>query len=177
MELTATEKEKFVFNPELPKVKKFFQLARSGWKMRLYQLANVPGAAFFRLRIEELTPGVAKVSLPYSWRTRNPFKSIYFVGLMAAAEYSTALMVASRLQQASDVSFIVKNSGAEFLKKAENRTTFTCADHQIVDEAIDKALKTGTSVEVPFEVEGKSENGTVVCKVRITWSIKRKSKK
>ncbi len=173
MEITvAQEQDKFVFNPELPKVKKFYKTALTGWKMRLYQLKNVPGAAFFRLRMEELKPEVVKVSLPYSWRSRNPFKSIYFVGLLAAAEYSTAMMVVSRLQQAANISFIVKSSSSEFLKKAKGRTTFTCVDHVQVDEAVNLALKTGKSVEIPLEAIGTSESGEVVCRVKINWSIR-----
>ncbi len=174
MESIATEKKPFLFNPQDPKVNKFFKDASNNFKMKLLQLSRVPGAFWFRLKMEEVNQDKCIVSLPLSWRTKNPFQSIYFVGLMAAAEYSTALLVYSRVMMAENVKYIVKDVGAEFVKKASSRTFFTCDDPASIDEAINQAIITGEQHSVKLYSTGRLSSGEVVAKIHIAWTFKYK---
>ena len=141
--------------------------------MRLYQLKNVPGAFWFRLKVEHVDENKTVVSLPNSWRTQNPFNSIYFVGLLAAAEYSTAIFVYSRVMMADNVKFIVKDVKADFVKKGNARTFFTCDEPQKIDAAVNRAIETGEQQSITLKSIGKKASGEVVSNVEITWTFKK----
>lgn len=173
MESISTEKKHFTFNPKDPKVQKFFKDASNNFKMRLYQLGKVPGAFWFRLRVEYVGADKTVVSLPNSWRTQNPFNSIYFVGLLAAAEYSTAIFVYSRVMMAGNVKFIVKDVKADFVKKGNERTFFTCDEPKKIDAAVNRAIETGEQQTITLKSIGKKASGEVVSNVEITWTFKK----
>ncbi|MGK0388843.1 MAG: hypothetical protein ACI94Y_001575 [Maribacter sp.] len=173
IESISNQKKHFTFNANDPKVEKFFKNARSNFKMRLYQLWKVPGAFWFRLKVEHVGADKTVVSLPNSWRTQNPFNSIYFVGLLAAAEYSTAIFVYSRVMMADNVKFIVKDVKADFVKKGNARTFFTCDEPQKIDAAVNRAIETGEQQSIMLKSIGKKASGEVVSNVEITWTFKK----
>ncbi len=174
--VVETAKSVFKFDAQNAKVQKFFKQSRNNFLMRLYQLKSVPGAFWFRLKVEKMDENEATVSIPLSWRTRNPFGSIYFVGQMAAAEYSTALFVYSRILLADNVKFIVKEAKAEFVGRTSGRTYFTCDDPDMIDSAIQKAIETGEQQTVLLPSTGRLKSGEIVSKVWITWTFKHKKR-
>ena len=74
-------------------------------------------AAFAGLRIDEFDAGKCAVSLPYGWRTQNPFRSIYFAAQCMAAELSTGALAMLAIQSSNEsVSMLVTNMSASFGK-------------------------------------------------------------
>ena len=51
---------------------------RNPWLLRGFLLAKLPLGLFAGLRVDELDAQSCTTSLPYGWRTTNPFRSIYF---------------------------------------------------------------------------------------------------
>jgi hypothetical protein len=70
----------------------FLALTRQGWKFRLFMLQKLPAAYFSGVRVREIRPEYARVSVPYRWFSQNPFRSTYFACLSMAAEMSTGLL-------------------------------------------------------------------------------------
>ncbi|MGB3545398.1 MAG: hypothetical protein WBA17_00375, partial [Saprospiraceae bacterium] len=56
------------------------------WKMRLaFFLRKLPTLFWWGVRVKSATEDRAEVTIPYTWRTQNPFKSVYFAAQAGAA--------------------------------------------------------------------------------------------
>lgn len=141
----------------------------------LYLFIKLPAAFFCGLNIRKLDADNCEVTLPYGWRSQNPFQSIYFASQAMAAEMSTGALALLAIENANaPVGMLVVNIEATFTKKADKLTTFTCTEGAKIFEAIDKALKTGEKVPVKIESVGTMPDGTEVARFFVTWSFKRK---
>ena len=145
---------------------------------RGFLLAKLPLALFAGLRVRELDAGQCVVTVPYGWRTTNPFRSTYFAALSMAAEMSTGAlaMMATELAEAP-VALIIVDLEASFEKKAQALTTFTCEDGAKAFAAVAETVRTGEPATARMETVGRSPDGTVVARFAFTWSFKRRSKR
>ena len=143
----------------------------------LFMGAKLPLALIAGLRVDKVSAESAQVSLPYGWRSQNPFRSIYFAAQSMAAEMSTGVLgqLACDSTESSIAMLVVKCEG-EFFKKATDRTTFTCTQGTDFFDAIQEAVHTGEPVTVQATSEGKMPDGTVTSKFVFTWSFKKRSK-
>jgi acyl-coenzyme A thioesterase PaaI-like protein len=153
----------------------FLRTLNTSWKMALYMLRHLPTLRFWGVKIRSVTEAEASVTLPYGWRTQNPFRSIYFAAQCGAAEISTGLLAMAQLHGRGKVSMLITRVEAQFLKKANSLTTFTCADGAIIREAIERAVATKEGQEVTVVSTGVQANGEIVAKVHFTWSFKVKA--
>lgn len=138
-------------------------------------LSKLPLALVAGLRVRDLGPERCVVTVPYGWRTTNPFRSTYFAALAMAAEMSTGAlaMMAAELSLAP-VALIIVNLEAGFEKKAQSLTTFTCEDGRKAFDAVAGTVRTGEPATARLETVGRSPDGTVVARFAFTWSFKRR---
>ena len=130
------------------------------------------------LRIEDFTPDQCSVSLPYRWRTQNPFRSIYFAAQSMAAEMSTAALAVLAIESSkANVAMLVTDLQASFTRKANARTTFTCRQGREAFDAIHKAIKTGEGTKLTMDTVGTLPDGTEVSRFSITWSFKKRQQR
>lgn len=144
------------------------------WKMRLYFLSKLPSAWFWRLRVESCTESACTVSIPYGWRTQNPFRSTYFAALSGAAELSTGLLAILALTGRGRVSMLITGLEAQFVKKADTRTFFTCEEGDALQAAVQTAIDSGEAQTVKVRSTGRNTAGEIVCELQLTWSFKQK---
>lgn len=137
-------------------------------------LMKLPSAIFWKLRIRTLTAERCEVSIPFTWRTQNPFRSIYFAALAGAAELSTGALGQLALAGRGAFSMLVVDFRAEYSKKANSRIIFSCEQGAELFDLID-SLKTGEAGLLTMISTGKNPAGEVVAKFHITWSFKRKN--
>ena len=165
-------------NTEVLKVnEKMRKTISSRWKLPFYMGAKLPLGLFAGLRVDELQPGICKVSLPYGWRSQNPFRSIYFAAQSMAAEMSTGAIAMLAVSSTKEkVSMLVTKMEAEFNKKANKRTTFTCNQGDLIFNAVRECIEKRQGTECTTETIGCMADGTVVSKFKFTWSFKVKSK-
>jgi hypothetical protein len=71
---------------------------------------------------------------------------------------------------------LVAHMEADFTKKADSLTTFTCADGAKMFAAIEETCRTGEAVLVPMETVGRMKDGTEVSRFVFTWSVKARKK-
>src|SRR6478672_235917 len=86
--------------PSTPAAGKLRSRMLSPFLMRGYMLAKLPLALVAGLRVRELDRERCVVTVPYGWRTRNPFRSTYFAALSMAAEMSTGALAMMATQLA-----------------------------------------------------------------------------
>ncbi|GAA0880334.1 DUF4442 domain-containing protein [Algoriphagus jejuensis] len=137
-------------------------------------LVKLPSAIFWKLRIKSLTMEKCEVTIPYSWRTQNPFKSIYFAALAGAAELSTGALGQLALAGKGAISMLVVDFRAEYSKKANTKITFSCEQGAELFDLI-QGLKVGEAEQLTMISSGKNPAGEVVARFFVTWSFKRKS--
>ena len=147
---------------------------KSPWKLKWFFLTKLPSCLWWGVSLKSLDANQAQIQLPYSWRTQNPFKSIYFAAQIGAGELATGLLCTIALHGKGRVSMLAIHSAAEFTKKANSLTTFTCNQGEEARATIEKAIATKEPQTITMTAEGVQENGEVVSRIMITWSFKAK---
>lgn len=137
-------------------------------------LIKLPSAIFWGLRIKSLSRESCEVTIPYSWRSQNPFKSIYFAALAGAAELSTGALCQLALAGKGQISMLVVDFRAEYSKKANSKITFYCDQGNELFELIG-SLKVGEAAQLTMISTGKNTSGETVARFFVTWSFKKKN--
>ncbi len=136
--------------------------------------SKLPSALFWGLHIKSLSLEKCEVTIPFKWRTQNPFKSIYFAAMAGAAELSTGALCQLSQAGKGKFSMLVVDFRAEYYKKANQKITFTCAQGLELVALID-SLAVGDSDKLTMISTGTNTDGEEVAKFFVTWSFKRKS--
>lgn len=171
---TQAEKKVYTLNAKVDKNRK---MMLKGFTFNLWLLKQLPLAWFAGLRITKLDTEGCVVTVPYGWRSQNPFQSIYFAAQAMAAEMSTgALGVLATENAPKKSAMLIVGMKAEFTKKANQLTTFTCEDGYKVFEAVEKACATGEGITVETTSIGRMKDGTEVSKFTFIWSYKARMK-
>lgn len=141
-------------------------------------LAKLPLALIAGLKVTSLTPERCTVTVPYGWRTTNPFRSTYFAALAMAAELSTGALAMLAVRVAPQpVALLIVDLKATFEKKATARTTFTCEGGRAMFDAVARTLATGEPATATVEALGTAPDGAVVARFALTWSFKARAKR
>lgn len=145
---------------------------------RIFLLAKLPAAFFMSVRVKSLTNQDASVTVPYCWRSQNPFKSTYFAAQAAAAEMSTGVLAMLHIQGKGKISMLITNMEGTYGKKATSLTTFNCVEGQKVIDTVEQALKNENGASVTLETIGTQINkdgiAEEVSRFKFTWSFRLK---
>ncbi len=140
-----------------------------------FMLAKLPLALFAGLRVRSLDTERCTTSLPYGWRTTNPFRSIYFAAQSMAAELSTGALAMLAIEASpGSVAMLITGLEAEFGKKANADVKFTCEDGGKIFAAVREAATSHEPAVVRAETVGRMGDGTEVSRFVFTWSFKRR---
>lgn len=153
----------------------FLRWVNTKWRMQFFLLWKLPAAWFMGISVIYCDERVAKVRLPYRWRSQNPFRSTYFAAQCAAGELSTGLLGLAQLQEAPPVSMLVTEVRAAFYKKADQTLIFECMQGEEIAQTIKLAISTGEAQVLTMQSTGTLPDGVVAAHVWITWSLKKKS--
>lgn len=164
------------FNPDAPAVQKLLANFNSPWKMRFFFLQKLPSLWIWGVRIKRVTPQRGEVTIPFNWRSQNPFRSTYFAALAGAAELSTGSLALLATAGRGRVSMLVVKFEAQYFKKADAIVTFTCEDGAAIIATVDRAIETGEGQQVTAISTGRLPNGEIACQMAITWSFKSKNR-
>ena len=141
-----------------------------------FLLRRLPMALVAGLRIPAVSRRRCVVTVPYGWRTTNPFRSTYFAALAMAAELSTgALALLATRSAPAPAAMLLVGLEASFGKKATALTTFTCEDGDAIFEAVAQALADSDAATVRAHSIGRAPDGAEVARFTCTWSFKRRA--
>ena len=157
-----------------PAAAAFRRTISSPLKLRLFMLRSLPMAYLAGLRLREITPERASVTVPFKYLTKNPFRSIYFACLGMAAEMASGMLAMMNIQGQGRVSMLVVGLEADFTKKAVGLISFTCEDGQRIAQAIADSRASGEGRTLVCTSTGTDEAGDTVATFRITWSFRAK---
>lgn len=154
--------------------KKYQKQALNPLLFRLGMLRRLPSVFFWGISVNVLDENRCEVSIPFKWRTQNPFGSIYFGALSGAAELSTGALCQMMIKGKGDFSMLVVGFKAEFFKKATTAITFSCEQGQELADVLDNMPNQGDTGMLEMIATGRNMNGDVIGKAYITWSFKRR---
>jgi hypothetical protein len=142
-------------------------------KFRMFLLTKLPSAYFSGLRVISISEKSCQVMVPYSWFSKNPFRSTYFACMAMAAEMSTGeLSMGYSYKRQPAISILVTGLEAKFIKKATGKTIFTCDAGQEIAAAIEKAVATGEGQTITVSSAGRNSSGELIAEFLLTWSFK-----
>lgn len=141
-------------------------------KMWFYFAAKLPTILFYGIRLKSCDSLAASAIVPFSYRTKNPFRSIYAGAQFAAAEISTGVLVMATLRNLGNFSMLITKTEIEYVKKATSKTTFTCQEGDRILAIAQQAQATGKGQTIRLLSEGRLASGEVVSRMWFTWSIK-----
>ena len=140
----------------------------------VFSLTKLPSLVWWGVRLQKLDDQNCEVTMPFSWRTQNPFKSIYFAAQAGAAELSTGLLSMQALSGRGKWSMYVIGFEAEYGVTAKTKVTFTCEDGKLLGALLDKIEASGEPDKIVMVSTGVNTEGKMVSKFKITWSFKKK---
>lgn len=125
------------------------------------------------LRVLSYSEEQATVSLPHTYLTKNPFRSIYFACQAMAAEFSTgALCLLALEKHATDVSLLVVKVEGSFTKKGTGLVLFSCSDGKKVDRTVAESISENEPKTITLTSIGRDKEGDKIAEFHITWSFK-----
>ncbi len=134
---------------------------------------KLPSAYLCGVRTKFLNSDRCVVTVKHRWFNQNPFNSMFWAVQGMAAELTTGAMVMSKIRESGkNISMLVANNNASFMKKATGRITFECVDGNLVNEAIDKAIATGEGQTIWMKSIGKNSEGVEVSCFNFEWTLK-----
>jgi hypothetical protein len=140
-----------------------------------WMLAKLPSALFCGLRLRSLDAAGCTVTVPYGWRSQNPFRSTYFAAQAMAAELSTGALVLLAAEDAeAPFSTLILDIQGTFGKKATALVSFRCTQGEAIFAAVREAKATGEARTVTVETVGTLPDGAEASRFRFTWSVKPK---
>ncbi len=143
---------------------------------RAFMLAKLPLGLFAGMKVRSLDADRCQTSVPYGWRSTNPFRSIYFAAQSMAAELSTGAIAMLAVDSApAPVAMLITGLESTFTKKATALTTFTCEEGAKLFAAVRETVETGEPAVVSVETVGRMVDGTEVSRFVFTWSFKKRT--
>ena len=146
------------------------------WVGPLALATQIPSLGFWGVKVLRLSNDECEVKLPFTFLTKNPFRSIYFSALLGAGELASGALVLKHLGNLNAISMLVVEMQSRFLKKAKSVVVFRCREGQLIAAEVAKALR-GEATEFWSTVEGTDETGDVVCELKVKWSLLGKAEK
>jgi hypothetical protein len=151
----------------------FQNAAKSGFKFRSLMFFQIPLIWFSGIKVDSFDRNSCSIKLPFTRRTQNPFRSVYFAAQCMAAELSTGLiLMVETIDTGKKCSMLVTDIKATFIKKADADIYYTCKPNNIILDAIKIALEKNEPVKFILKSEGKMKDGAVVANFEFEWSLK-----
>ena len=105
---------------------------------------------------------------------------MYFGALSVGADVAGGVLAMHLIQKSGrNISLVFKDFKADFLKRPEGNTHFTCNDGLAVKHLIEEAAKTGERVNMPLKITAtvpELSGDEPVAEFVLTLSLKDKSK-
>lgn len=149
-----------------------YRSLRGALKFRLFSALSMPAARFAGLRMDRIDDEVCMTSIPGGWRSRNPFKTMYWAVQGMGAELATGAppFAISRAMPEKLRMFVI-GTEATFTKRAKGRITFTCNEVSAVRDAIEQSMDTGESIDCDLKSVGRDASGDIVSEWVFKWNF------
>lgn len=126
---------------------------RETLKVWAWSFRNVPQILWVRPAIVELDDARTVVRIRLRRRTRNHQHAMYIGALVVGADVAGGLAAMRAIEgSGGGMTLIFRTFGAEFLKRAEGDTFFTCEDGEAIRELVALARSSGQREEMAVRI-------------------------
>jgi acyl-coenzyme A thioesterase PaaI-like protein len=155
-----------------------WKMTKATWSLRLFAWTWIPLIAILRPTLVAADSEQCVVRIPLGWLTKNHLGSLYFGALCIGADIAGGLIVMNLIRaRRSPVAFLFKDFHAEFHKRAEGATVFTCRDGAKLQALLGQAETSGEREEDIVEVIARVPDklgDEPVATFRLTISMKKR---
>lgn len=145
-------------------------------KINTFLLFKLPSAWLCGVRLTAISSEKSIASVKFKWINQNPFNSMYFAVQAMAAELTTGALVMQSIQnEKRNISMLVAENKAEFLKKAKGRIHFTCQDGKALNEAMKRCLTQDEGSTIWMKSTGVNEKNETVAIFNFKWTLRVKN--
>lgn len=142
-------------------------------KINTFLMFKLPSAYVCGVRVKTLETQKCVTTVKHRWINQNPFKSLFWAVQGMAAELSTGAIIINKIKESKkNIAMLLVKNDASYSKKATGRIYFECSEGNMVNDVIDKAIKTGEGQTVTLNVVGSNGNNEEVSRFSFTWSMK-----
>lgn len=146
--------------------------------LRFIAARDIPLIGTAGVRIVEVDDARCVICVPMKRRNKNHLGSLYFGALAIGADAAGGLVaLLENRRHGNAVNFVFKDFQADFLKRPEGDTHFTCSDLAAVREAFIETMRTGERVNAPLRVTATTPSkfgDEPVAEFRLTLSVKKR---
>ena len=126
---------------------------KATWYLRYFGWKKVPLIFYCRPSVVELNREKAIIKIPIKRRNRNHLNSMYFGVLAVGADVAGGLLAMDQIRRSKKkVSLVFKNFKADFLKRPEGDTLFTCNHGYAIEKLVQEAIESGERVNMPLTI-------------------------
>lgn len=155
-----------------------WKMLKATWSLRAFAWSRIPLIAVLRPTLLAADAERCVIRIPLTWLAKNHLRTMYFGALCIGADLSGGLIAMNLIRaRRSHVAFLFKDFQAEFHKRAEGATVFTCNDGAMLRELLARAEASGEreeeSVTVTATVPDKLGDEPVAT-FRLTISMKKR---
>lgn len=152
---------------------------KATWYLRYFGWKKVPLIYYCRPSVVELSREKAVIKIPIKRRNRNHLNSMYFGVLAVGADVAGGLLAMDQIRRSKKkISLVFKDFKADFLKRPESDTLFTCKDGMAIEKLVEEAIESGERVNMLLNITAtvpKIFDDEPVAEFVLTLSIKDKS--
>jgi len=125
-----------------------WKMIKATFSLRLFAWTRIPLIAVLRPTLVAADSEQCVVRIPLSWLNKNHLGSLYFGALCIGADLAGGLIVMNLIRaRRSPVAFLFKDFHADFHKRAEGATVFSCHDGNKLQALLDRAEASGEREE------------------------------
>ena len=121
--------------------------------IRIFGFTKIPLLWFIKPVVAVMDDEKCVIKIPLKRKTKNHLGSMYFGVLAAGADCAGGLFAMKHILQSKQrVSLSFKEFNAQFLKRAEGDTYFTCTQGVEVKDFVEKILSQEERDEMPLKI-------------------------
>ena len=121
--------------------------------LRIFSFFKIPLINWVGPRVVELSREKTIIKIPLNRRTKNHFDSLYFGVLCTGADCAGGLAAMEKIKKSGQkVSLAFKSFNAEFLKRAEGDTYFTCLQGEEINKFVEQVLSSNERQHFPVKI-------------------------
>ena len=121
--------------------------------LRVFSFFKIPLINWVGPSVIELSEEKTVIKIPLNRKTKNHFDSLYFGVLCTGADVAGGLAAMEKIKKSGQkVSLAFKSFNAEFLKRAEGDTYFTCNQGKEISDFVKQVLSSNERHHLPVKI-------------------------
>ncbi|MFZ8933781.1 MAG: DUF4442 domain-containing protein [Bacteriovoracaceae bacterium] len=126
---------------------------RNNLMVTLFGILKIPMIFFVRPKVLELSDSRCRLLVPFSWRNKNHLGVLYIGAMTVAADVTGGLAAMKEIINSKrNVHLLFKDMKADYYKRAEGDTVFTCNQAAQIKDFVQDVIKSGERKNFPLEI-------------------------